>query len=99
MEEIHFTITVDHQPVRVRVRPEYIARFLVHFEFRSPFEPARQIPMSRTGYTSHFVYRADMDETQSLETFALELAKALTAEANYTKPPKQQRDAAQGSLF
>jgi hypothetical protein len=99
MEEIHFTITVDHQPVKVRVRPHYHPNFLAHFEFRSPCEPARQIPMSRTGYTSQFVYRSDMRDVDDIEAFALELAQALTAEANYTKPQKRQRDAAQGSLF
>ncbi len=96
MEEVHFTITVDHQRVWVRVRPQYIAKFLVHFEFRSPFEPAQRIPMSSTGYLSHFAYAWQLEGCESLEAFALELGTALiAAECHHQQP----RDEEQGELF
>jgi len=36
-----------------------------HFEFRSPHQPPRRIPVSETGYRSHF---GDMDEIEAMDS-------------------------------
>ena len=41
-----------------------------HFEFRSPHEPPRRIPVSETGYLSHFAPMADIETYPSAEEFA-----------------------------
>lgn len=38
---------------------------LGHFEFRSPHNPPRRIPVSETGYRSHF---GDMDEIEAADS-------------------------------
>lgn len=52
---------------------------LYHFEFRSTVEPPRPIPVSETGYRSHFAYGQQVECFTSLlvfaETFARELAR------------------------
>jgi len=44
-EEIIFTITIEAQGMRVRYRPHYFADY-GHFEYYSPLEPRRRIPIS-----------------------------------------------------
>lgn len=56
-----FRLTVEGQPMLV----DYIADWMPgtgQFEFRSPHKPARRIPVSETGYRSHF---ADMDAIEA----------------------------------
>ena len=41
-----------------------------HFEFRSPHEPAARIPVSETGYLSHFAPMSDIRVAASPEDYA-----------------------------
>ena len=56
-----FKLTVEGQPMLV----DYTANWMHgtgQFEFRSPHKPARRIPVSETGYRSHF---ADMEAIEA----------------------------------
>ena len=55
MTAITFTLTIDAQEMRVEYIPNRFTSFPVgHFQFFSPHEPRRRIPVSKTGYRSHF---------------------------------------------
>jgi hypothetical protein len=70
-----FTITVEAQPMVVSYQP--LRSGYGHFEFRSPYKPPRRIPVSETGYRSHFASMADVKESRSPQDFAREFASAL----------------------
>jgi hypothetical protein len=57
-KKIRFTLSVEAQEMVVDYQPHWL-KDVGHFEFRSPFEPPRRIPVSETGYRSHF---GDMDD-------------------------------------
>jgi hypothetical protein len=40
-----------------------------HFEFRSPHEPPRRIPISETGYRSHFAPMDDVEASTSPQEY------------------------------
>jgi len=70
-----FTITVEAQPMVVSYQPSRTGDG--HFEFRSPHKPPRRIPVSETGYRSHFASLEDVKEASSPQDFAREFALAL----------------------
>ena len=72
-----FTITVEAQPMLVSYEPRWLKSDYAHFEFRSPHKPARRIPVSETGYLSHFASMEDVKEARSPQDFAREVAFAL----------------------
>lgn len=77
-QDITFTLTIDAQEILVRYRPRYfIAADYAHFEFTSPYEPRRRIPVSETGYRSHFSPMHEVEAAPSVEEFARALALAL----------------------
>jgi hypothetical protein len=71
-----FTITVEAQEMAVSYEPHW-TRDVGHFEFRSPHEPRRPIPISETGYLSHFAAMADIVAAASPQDFAREIALGL----------------------
>ncbi len=50
-KKITFRLTVEAQEMVVDYKPHYL-KDVGHFEFRSPHEPPRRIPVSETGYRS-----------------------------------------------
>jgi hypothetical protein len=68
-----------------------------HFEFRSPFEPSRRIPVSETGYRSHFAPMAEIEAYESAEEFARAFVMAVIKNAGRGK--SQATNAEQLSLF
>jgi hypothetical protein len=72
-----FTITVEAQPMVVSYEPRWLKSDFAHLEFRSPHKPARRIPVSDTGYMSHFVSMDDVKAAKSPQDFAHEEALAL----------------------
>ncbi len=48
-QEITFTLCLEAQEMQVRYRPYCFANY-AHFEFSSPHNPRRRIPLSETGY-------------------------------------------------
>ena len=80
--EISFTIIVEGQAMHVRYQPDYFASIgYAHFEFSSPHEPRRRIPLSETGYRSHFVLREEVEAAPDEGTYAQALALALMRHA------------------
>jgi hypothetical protein len=70
---VTFTITIDAQEIAVSYKPHWMAD-MGHFEFRSPHEPRRPIPISETGYLSHFATMASVEAAVSPQDFAREVA-------------------------
>ena len=78
-DEIIFTLTIDAQDILVRYRPRYfVTADYAHFEFTSPHQPPRRIPISDTGYCSHFSPIHEIGAAPSVEEYAYKLAIALT---------------------
>jgi hypothetical protein len=70
-DEIIFTLTIEAQEMRVRYRPKYFeAADYGHFEFTSPHQPRRRIPVSETGYRSHFAPTWEVEAAPSVEEYA-----------------------------
>jgi len=66
-----------------------------HFEFRSPHKPARRIPVSTTGYRSHF---APMDEIEA-EASPQDYARQYALGCLRSSSPCRRAEEAQPSLF
>lgn len=77
-QDMNFTITIEAQDIVVHYRPAYfIAADYAHFEFTSPHEPRRRIPVSETGYRSHFSPMHEVEAAPSVEEYALRLVLTL----------------------
>jgi len=71
-----FIITVDAQEMWVCYHPRRFANY-AHFEFKSLHNPRRRIPLSETGYLSHFSPMHEIEAAPSVEAYAEALAAAL----------------------
>ncbi len=77
-QDIHFTLTIEAQEMLVHYRPRYFATAdYAHFEFTSPHEPRRRIPVSETGYRSHFAPMWEIEAAPSVEEYARAVALAI----------------------
>ncbi len=96
MDAYVFTIAVEAQEMRVSYRPNWIGDY-DHIEFFSPHEPRRRIPVSETGYRSHFSPAGEVRLFPTIEEYAHELA----LEIMHQKRPSEdeEEEEAQGSLF
>lgn len=70
---ITFTLVVEAQEMIVTYQPNWMAD-TGHFEFRSPHDPARRIPVSETGYRSHFAPMEDVEAAASPKDYARDVA-------------------------
>ncbi|MFZ3351217.1 MAG: hypothetical protein WA268_10170 [Xanthobacteraceae bacterium] len=85
-----FTITVEAQPMRVSYEPRWLNSGYAHFVFRSPHNPARRIPVSDTGYLSHFATMEDVKKARSPQDFAHNLVLAsLGSKQSPVRDPRQ----------
>ena len=76
-QDMNFTITIEAQDIAVHYRPRYFATAdYAHFEFTSPHEPRRRIPVSETGYRSHFSPMHEIEAAPSVEEYARALVLA-----------------------
>ena len=73
---ITFTLVIDAQEMVVDYRPYWTSDY-GQFEFRSPHDPARRIPVSETGYRSHFAPMVDVDSLPSPQDYARDVALIL----------------------
>jgi hypothetical protein len=71
-----FRISVEAQPVVVHYQPNRLGD-MGHFEFRSPHRPPRRIPLSKSGYLSHYAAMEDVKAAKTPQEFAREEALAL----------------------
>jgi hypothetical protein len=66
---VTFTLTVEAQEMIVQYQADWMPD-MGHFEFRSPHEPPRRIPVSETGYRSHFAAMEDVVASSSPQDYA-----------------------------
>jgi hypothetical protein len=64
-----FRISVEGQEMLVEYTPSWMGD-LGQFEFRSPHKPARRIPVSVTGYRSHFTDMSEIEAAESPQAYA-----------------------------
>ena len=72
---ITFTLIVEAQEMIVEYQPNWSADTGM-FVFQSPHEPPRRIPISETGYRSHFAAREDVEASPSPKDYAREVVLA-----------------------
>jgi hypothetical protein len=82
---ISFTLTIEGQALLVDYRPDYLGD-VGHFEFRSPHEPPRRIPVSETGYRSYFAAMEDVKAASSPQDYAREVALVLVRSKRKAEP-------------
>ena len=63
------TLTVEAQEMIVQYQADWMPD-MGHFEFSSPHEPPRRIPVSETGYRSHFAPMEDVVASSSPQDYA-----------------------------
>jgi hypothetical protein len=68
-----FTLIVEAQEMIVKYVPDWMVD-MGHFEFKSPHEPPRRIPVSETGYRSHFAPMDEVNAANSPEDYARDYA-------------------------
>jgi hypothetical protein len=97
-EETIFTIEAEGVPVRVRYCPHYFATMgLAHMEFRSASEPPKPIPISATGYRSHFCAPEAVAQLGTPEAYATAYCKAMLRKRRGEEASLQEILAAAGS--
>lgn len=95
---IVFDLVIEGQRMIVHYAPRLGGSCpLGHFEFRSPYDPPRRIPVSATGYRSHFAAIHQVAAAASPEAFARDLALALLRSEQ--KRGQKDREGTQLSLF
>lgn len=84
-----FRISVEAQEMIVSYEPHWM-RDVGHFEFESPHEPRRPIPISETGYRSHFAAMEVIEAAASPQGFAREVVlAALVSKRSKPEDPQQ----------
>jgi hypothetical protein len=84
-----FKISVEGQEMLVEYEADWMDG-TGHFQFRSPHKPARRIPVSETGYRSHFADMKDIELADSPEDYARRYALSLIR-----RVPREQLDFAE----
>jgi len=94
-----FNLTVEGQEMRLRYTPNWWPGKYPygHFEFLSPHEPRRRIPVSVTGYLSHFAPMAEIEAAPSPLDYAREVVLTLLREREGR--PAKAEDGRQLRLF
>jgi hypothetical protein len=77
---------------------EYEANWMAdtgHFVFRSPHQPPRRIPVSETGYRSHFAPMEDVEAASSPQDYARNIVLSFLQ----SRRPARREDGDQLPLF
>lgn len=88
-----FPLIYDGQPMIVCFTPYRFSDY-GHFEFRSPHSPPRRIPVSETGYRSHFAPMQEIEQGPDIETYVKILIRVLI-----NQDCKRRNDESQPDLF
>ena len=75
-KKIRFELVIEGQRMLVDYVPYWMAD-TGHFEFRSPHVPARRIPVSESGYRSHFAAMEEIEDEASPQDYARLAAPAI----------------------
>ena len=98
--EMIFTLTVDAQEIRVHYWPRYfITADYARFEFTSPHQPRRRIPVSETGYRSHFSPMHEVEPAPDVEEYARALVLALMGAKPLSEDDGEHEQGEQLDLF
>jgi len=73
---ITFILVIEAQEMIVTYQPNWMTD-VGHFEFRSPHEPARRIPVSESGYRSYFAPMEAVENASSPQDYARDLALSM----------------------
>lgn len=88
--KLTFTIVVEAQPMLVAYEPRGLAAGYAHFEFRSLHNPPSRIPVSETGYLSHFAATRDVTRARSPQNYARAVVLAkLNSTQTRPRDPRQ----------
>jgi hypothetical protein len=68
-----FKISVEGQEMLVEYEADWMEG-MGHFQFRSPHKPERRIPVSETGYRSHFASMEEITDAESPAAYARDYA-------------------------
>lgn len=79
-DKITYEITIDSQPMIVHYEPDSIGNIVGHFEFLSPHNPRKRIPLSETGYRSEFIFMDVLRNIQDMEAYIYDLANHIIKE-------------------
>jgi hypothetical protein len=90
-----FELVIDGQRMLVDYVPYWMGD-MGHLEFRSPHTPARRIPVSETGYRSHFGAMEDIEAEATPQDYARLAALAIIREKHGRA---EQEDSDQLALF
>ena len=85
---VTFTIVVEAQKMIVDYRPDWMTDY-GQFEFRSPYKPARRIPVSETGYRSHFALMEEVNAAASPQDYAREVALSMIRATCKPRPERE----------
>lgn len=95
---VEFSIMVEGQQMLVRYCAYYF-RYgdyaIGHLEFFSPHEPIRRIPISDTGYRSHFAEMVEIESFARVDEYAVAVVMAHRSD----REQLEDDDDVQGSLF
>jgi hypothetical protein len=69
---VTFRLVIEAQEMIVKYYPEWMED-TDQFEFRSPFNPKRRIPISETGYRSHFAPVEDVKASGGARSYPRDL--------------------------
>lgn len=87
---ITFTLVIEAKEMTVSYQPNWMAD-TGHFEFRSPHEPARRIPVSTTGYRSYFAPMDEVEAADSPEAYARDVVlETLRSDRNTPRAERNQ---------
>jgi hypothetical protein len=85
---VTFTILVEAQKMIVDYRPNWMTDY-GQFEFRSPYKPARRIPVSETGYRSYFAPMDEVKAAASPQDYAREVALSMIRANRKARAPRE----------
>jgi hypothetical protein len=80
-----FELVIDGQRMLVDYVPYWMGD-TGHLEFRSPYTPARRIPVSETGYRSHFGAMEEIEAEATPQDYARLAALAIMREKGLAAP-------------
>ena len=83
-----FTLVVEGQKMVVSYNAHWTAD-VGHFEFNSPHRPARRIPVSETGYFSHFAYKDGVKAARGPKAYSYRLVLDALAPRRALRPDER----------
>ena len=87
---VTFALVVEGQKMIVAYKPNRMADY-GQFEFRSPYRPARRIPVSTTGYLCHYASKEEVKAAKNPKNYAREVVLAALAPRRGLRPYEERQ--------